>query len=443
MLKRINVPERDIQTTINIKDASFPSPFYSGLEYSSPARGTWNIVQTGMLIPEAFEIFACAYGCLRGVVLTAAEMNVMDRYAAITITEENVMDGGMEELMIDGVTEIIEKLDRRPRAILLYISCQHFFLAYDQDYVFDVLSRRFPDIRFVDCYMIPTLRKSGISPDQKMRAQLYRAWEKAETTDKKKINLIGSNLPLFAGAELRSWLSENGFSLTEIHDCHTFDEYMAMSEAGLNLYYEPNAHMAAEELRERIGMDSFYFSFSFDKDELLGSYKKLAETLGIPAPDLSEKIRETEAALRKAKEAAQNMEIVIDYTFTFRPLSLARLLLEHGFNVTEVFTDTFAADDEADYRKLQLSHPDLKISPTIQPEMRFIHSGSESGILALGQKAAYFRGTDHFVNIAESGGYFGFRGITEIMKLIEEAVSEKKDRRDLIQRKGFGCESCI
>ncbi|MCD8332961.1 MAG: nitrogenase, partial [Clostridiales bacterium] len=64
-----------------IADAEFPAPFHEGLEYSSPARGTWNIVHTGMLIPQSHQIFVCAMGCLRGVVLTAAEMNALGRYS--------------------------------------------------------------------------------------------------------------------------------------------------------------------------------------------------------------------------------------------------------------------------------------------------------------------------------------------------------------------------
>lgn len=164
MLKRVGEERNTEGVKIPVREASFPAPFREGLEYSSPARGNWNIVHTGMLIPESHQIFVCALGCLRGVVLTAAEMNALDRYSAIQIREENVLDGGMEELMIDGVTDIIEKLRYRPKAILLFISCQHFFLAYDQKLVFSVLRERFPDIKFVDCYMIPTLRKSGLTP---------------------------------------------------------------------------------------------------------------------------------------------------------------------------------------------------------------------------------------------------------------------------------------
>ena len=70
MLKPVCAPKP--QAGIPIGKAAYPNPFASGLEYAAPARGTWNIVHTGMLIPEAHEIFVCAASCLRGVVLTAA-----------------------------------------------------------------------------------------------------------------------------------------------------------------------------------------------------------------------------------------------------------------------------------------------------------------------------------------------------------------------------------
>ena len=81
MLKRVN-EQRQI-AGIPVRDAAFPSPFASGLEYASPARGMWNIVHVGMLIPEAHEIFVCASCCLRGVVLTAAELGASHRFSTV------------------------------------------------------------------------------------------------------------------------------------------------------------------------------------------------------------------------------------------------------------------------------------------------------------------------------------------------------------------------
>ena len=272
---------------------------------------------------------------------------------------------------------------------------------------------------------------------------MYHAWEKPDVINSKRINLIGSNLSLYKKAELRGWLSENGYTLQEIQDCTTFDEYLLMAQAGLNLYYEPLAQMAAEDLEKRLGTRSCYLTFSFRKEELLDDYKKLAEILQLPCPAFSEDIREMEAALEETRNLIGDTEIVLDYTFTFRILSFARFLLENGFRVTEVYADGFAADDKESFEFLKENYPELVIRPTNRPGMRFVHEEAKGKVLAVGQKAAYFRGTDYFVNVAESGGYFGFRGITEILRLMREAFLEKKDRKEVIQKKGFGCESCI
>ena len=85
MLKRVErqVLKDENDICVLAKDAKFPSPFEYRLEFSCSARGPWNIAHTGMLIPEAHEVFVCAQSCLRGVVLTAAEMNAIDRFSNI------------------------------------------------------------------------------------------------------------------------------------------------------------------------------------------------------------------------------------------------------------------------------------------------------------------------------------------------------------------------
>ena len=93
MLKRIT-PDDTSGAMVRLGDVKTAAPFVSGLEYGAPARGVWNIVHIGMLIPGAHQIYVCAGNCLRGVVLTAAEMNAQSRFSTITIKENNVLDPG-------------------------------------------------------------------------------------------------------------------------------------------------------------------------------------------------------------------------------------------------------------------------------------------------------------------------------------------------------------
>lgn len=445
MLRKIEREPEVPGAKVKITKAGFPAPFLEELEYSSPARGSWNIVHTGMLIPEAHQIFVCALGCLRGVVLTAAEMNAMDRYSSIVIREENVLDGSMEELMIDGVADILEKLPYRPRAILLFISCQHFFLAYDQQIVFQTLRERYPDIRFADCYMIPTLRKSGMTPDQKMRIQLYSMLE-ALPEEKGRVALIGSNLPLDDSCELPGFLKERGVELADLHSCRNFDEYLGLAKSSLFLYYEPLAHLAAKDLEKRLGRKSLYLPFSFDFDQIRENYEKLAGALGAAMPErswLEAQMTGAKDALEKARKKISDTRVAIDHTFTFRILSFARMLLSCGFHVTEIYADRFLPEEKEDFEWIREHAQEVIICACSRPVMRVLPRERDEKVLAIGQKAAYFTGTDYFVDVAESGGLYGYGGIRRIAQLMEEAFEEPKDRKKLIQKKGYGCESCI
>ncbi len=427
---------------VSIEEARFPSPFTEGLEYSTPARGTWNILHTGMMIPESHHIFVCAKGCLRGVVLTAAEMGTMDRYSAIEIREENVVDGGFEELMLEGVRDVLEKLPYRPKAILLYISCQHFFLAYDQDFVYDRLRETFPDIDFIDCYMIPTLRKSGISPDQKMRMQLYEMLTPQEK-EEKKINVIGSDLRIDDVCEVYDLIRGAGYELTQIQDCRNYEEYQNMGAAALNLFVEPMALKAAERLMDRLGQEYRYLPYTYDFDRIDREYAELATYMGIPAPEMTEKRTIAIRALEETLTLLKDTPIAVDFSFTFLILSFSRLLLEHGFNLKEIFVDDFYPEEKEDFLWIRDHHPEVRICSCRRPEQRVHVRSRDENYLAVGQKAAWYTGTDHFVNVVESGGYMGYGGIVEIARLMREAYLEKKDRKVLIQRKGYGCLSLV
>ena len=437
---------------LKIADAPYPVPFYMGLEYSTPARGMWNIAHSGMLIPESHQIFVCAFGCLRGVVLTAAEMNAMGRYSAIAIKEPNIITGSIEDLMVDGVEDVLKKLPYRPKCVQIFISCQHFFLTYDHKNVFKRIREANPDIVFLDCYMIPAMRKSGISPDQRMRRQMTRVWQEKKENDRKRINLLGSNLRLSETAELRGWLTDAGYQLKSIHDCTSFAEYLEMANAGLNLYYEPVATAEMKDLGERLKMDYFYFTNSFQFDEIEQAYQNLADYLGITAPNFTEKRAEADAVMKKAREVIGDTPVAVDFTFTPRIVSFARMLTDYGFNVSAICTDLIQPEDKKAFEELQITHPDIDILATNQPESRFFagehearerKADEECRVLAVGQKAAYFFATDYFVNVAEGGGFLGFDGICQIADLMIDAYKNRKNRRALIRRKGFGCESCV
>ena len=438
MLKRVNEPVTRKLEGIPIKNAKFPAPFASGLEYATPARGTWNIVHTGMLIPEAHEIFVCAASCLRGVVLTAAEMHAEDRFSTVEIKEHNLLDGDMEDLLIEGVSDIIEKLLKRPPAVLVYTSCVHHFAGCDLDMVYRELAERFPDIDFTDCYMNPIMRKSGLTPDQLMRSRLYMLL-KERPQNERAVAIIGNDLPTRTSSELMMVLKEAGLKIHEITSCKSYAEYQEMAESSFYISYNPAAVAGGEMLSERLGGKQIYLPFSVDYEEIQVGFEKLGKELGITIPDFKEKRETCDQAKKDALELIGNTPISIDYSFCTRPLGLARMLLDAGFLVEKVYLDAIIGEEKADFAYLQEHFPELLIYPTVHSGMRFMAKKEKTKVLAIGQKAAYFENTNHFVNVVEGGGMFGYDAVLHTLELMKEAYLKEKDMRNLIQIKGMGC----
>ena len=425
---------------ILIRDAKYPSPFASGLEYSSPARGTWNIVHTGMLIPEAHEIFVCAAGCLRGVVLTAAEMNAMDRFSTVAVREHNLLDGDLEPLIIDGVSDILEKLPRLPPAVLVYTSCVHHFTGCDLDYVYSALRERWPQVDFTDCYMNPIMRKSGLTPDQLMRARLYDLL-KPRPIDPEAVAIIGNDLSTDPDSDLLQLL--RGKKVHEITACRTYAEYQEMAESAHYISYYPAARAGGDLLEKRLGGRHFYLPFSFDYNEIEDGFIRLAVHLSLSAPDFTGKREACGAALSEALRIIGDRPIAIDYTYCPRPLGLALLLLDAGFRVERVYLDAVTPEEKPSFEALRERHPDLALFPTVDPQMRFHSAEEQTEYLAIGQKAAHFTNTDHFVNVVEGGGMIGFQAITKTLAYMIDAHMNAKDMRNLVQIKGLGCACCL
>jgi hypothetical protein len=446
MLQKINgSPEASAHlntagAALKIKDAAYPAPFESGLEYSPPARGTWNIVHTTMLVPESHQVYICAAGCLRGVVLTAAEMGCLDRFSSILVEENNLMDGSMEALIEDGIDDILQRLPKKPRFMFIYPACVHRFMGTDLDAVLAEVRRRHPEIGFSLCCMDPIMRKSGLTAEARTRWQIY-SFLKPVPHDPKAVNIIGNNLPTKEDSELVRLIKDNGFTLRDLTLCHTAEEYLEMSKSFLNVSYNPLVTYGAAQLEETLGQKNLYLPLSFDCLEIRAALYQLADTLGVPRPDYTEAMLQLERSLFKAKLVIGATPVAIDYTATFRPFSLAKQLLYHEFNVTRIYTDLVAPEDKKDFEYLQEHYPDVEIYSTLHHKMRVLPRHEEQ-FLAIGQKAAYFTGTRHFVNIAECGGLYGFSGLSHLAQLMVEAYLTEKEAKEYIQTKGWGCNLC-
>ena len=467
MLKRVGGEINPEGAVTTIGEASFPAPFSAGLEFNSPAHGNWNIVHTGMLMPEARQIYVCADNCMRGVVLTAAEMNAADRFSFVIVEEENLLNGNLEDVTIEGVTDVLNKLEEKPKAVLLFTVCLHHFLGCDLELVYGELEARFPEIEFVRCYMDPIMQKHGATPDQKLRKAMYEPL-RIQEADEKTVTLVGSDFVLDENSDIKRLLKKYGYILRELPVCKNWEEYQQLGKADFFISCYPPAKYGADMLAERFDRTNLYLPGSFDYEEIKEELKNFMNMLCLKQykkelPDsncteikcehhritkeaeafFEQEIALCEKSLAHAKSIIGDTPVVLDYLFHPRPLGLAKLLLEYGFHVTEIYLDSISPEEKKVFDWMKIHYPELELKATIHAKMRVLPRKTESKVLAIGQKAAWFSGSRNFVNMVQGGGLWGFDGIRKTAELMEEAFLEEKNPEELIIRKGWGCECCI
>ena len=437
---------------LSIRDASFPKPFHIGLQYSSPARGTWTIAHSTMLIPELHQIFVCCACCLQGVVLSADEMEGgAERFSMVTVTNENIIKGNLEEMMIDGVTDILQELPSLPPCVECFTSCIQHFLHIDLKVVYRTLRERFPGVDFIDGYMIPTLQRK-FTPDILGRRQLMRAVQplpqKEPADGRKQVNLIVNYFPTDKESELFELLHSNSCSVVDFADCSTYAQYKSMGASMANLYFAEGSGPAAKDMERRLGQKPVFVPYAFEYTRIRAGYKVLADALGFSLPEeawFEALEKETEESLARLHNLIGDTAVAIDYTATPYPLQLARFLLDHGIHVYAVYLDEMAPAEKDAFLYLQENYPDLQLrcvshfKRSLLPRNDAQKLHEKGGVLAIGQKAAYFTGTDHFVNLIENSGLYGYRGIQKLCSLMEDAYREPSDVKSIIQVKAWGC----
>ena len=447
---------------IPVSKASFPAPFAQELEFNPPVHETWNIVHIGMLMPQAHQIYVCSDNCMRGVVMTAAEMNAIERFSCVVLEEKDMHSGNLEEITLEGVSDVLEKIRRKrgeeglPKAVLVFPVCLHHFMGCDLRYVYKELEKRFPQIVFIKGWMDPIMQKTGPSPDMKLRKAMMDILEPSE--EKNGLTaLLGDIYALDPESDLmrliraadaaRGTISDP----LQIQDCEKLEDYKKLSGREVLITRSPMSAVSVRQTARRLGCKGLYLPAVIDYAGIRKELETASMTLGISLEqagiDFGQEEKLCEEAMRNLRGVIGSTPIAIDYIAVQRPLGFARLLLEHGFNVREVYLDAVSSEEEDDFLWLRENHGEVILCSTIHVEGRLLHAGAidpeHSGYLAVGPKAAWFCGTEHFVNLVDFGGMWGFSGIRKMAALMEDAYKNAKDTRDLVPRKGLGCESIL
>ena len=410
-----------------------------------------------MLIPQTRQIYVCSQNCLRGVIMTAGEMDCAGRISSVMPTEREVVGGRLEKVTIEGTSDLIDRLQERPRAVELFLVCMHHLCGADERYILKELRRRFPDIDFMGCWMDPIMQKVSLTPEQKQRKSMMAVIPK-RPVNRRSVSVFGDNLRLPQTSDLTRVLGRLGIHVRQVMDCRNYDAYLDMGDSFLYLTRSALSVYGLQALAGKNERPCLYLPpVALDgqiREALRSLLTAAGQEGGAPDEKLSAFLKQEQSSARQAFSRARavigNTEVWLDYLACPRPLSMARRLLEEGFRVTRICLDSISPEEREDFDWLKAQAPDLLLQSTSQVEARQrarIAPGMLQGkpeecrILAIGPKAAFFAATPFFVNWIEYDGNWGYDGLRKLASAMIDAYQRPKDLRDTVQRKGLGLPS--
>ena len=455
-------------------------PYKPGLEYTPPARGTWTIAHTPLLVPESVEVYVCPESCLRGVSLSAAEFGGLGtRFSLVVVEEEDWIRSRMEPLFIEGVSDLLrqryERDGKYPPICFVFNSCMHQFMDTNMALIFRKLAERFPDVLFVEGNMNCTMRTTQTHYEAATNRALYKgllpvgdALRKAPPAPVRAVNVIGNYFAIDTSSELIELLGFAGYQVNDLPRVKMYDEYQQMADASLNIYTHPFGKTACEDLKKRLGTPFLEVPYCWNFEEIDRTERAVLEKVAtaINASGAGERVGltpivraglldpykyEAEQALAETAAKLSGWNITIDAASTPRPFGLAALLESCGLRVTTVFADACGPLDEeakAQWEALATEHGhDATTLPMIDWRMRSERPEDlfepDMQVLAIGQKAAYYSGTDHFVNLIYQSGLLGFRGVTKLCALMADAAEHEKDTEAVLSEKAIGSAEVV
>ncbi len=411
--------------------------FPKTLHYESPAHGGWGLVRMAGLLPDSYMLFYTPAACGRHSSLGALSNGIKDKVSYLFLSEEEIVSGSYEKEIIPAVDELLEALPKRPRALLLFGGCIDDFLGTDYQALGEKLRAAHPDVRFCFCHMNPIQLDTKSPPGVTLFTNIYSMLDRREKNPKQ-INLIGNNVVPAQESEIWDILKIFGVETKMLPSVRSFDEFLSMGESSLNLVLSPRCIQSAKKQQRELGIPYMINIPSYDLDEIERFYADFMAILSSITGEshsfsFADKREAADKALRDTASELSGTGIVIDFQAVSRPFTLAKVLLDYGFDVRMVAADGVSAFEKKSFEILQQRYPDLEVVDPLHHDApkyreRYLHN-----CLSIGFDAAFMVGSGKIVDIQEDGDLFGFDGVIRLMGMMRDAVKKEVDVIDVIR----------
>jgi len=231
-------------------------------------RSCFNLTHYAMLLPESHAVFSMPPGCSRILRLSAIEEGISHRFTMFNLEQVDVIRGDVESIIIENTLATLERLTalgRRPKILMVFVSCIDGFIGTDHEYVLDELRAAAPDVIFMDLAVDP-INRDITPPLARLHRTVAALFEKSG--DEPAVLWLGHYLPPAGDAPLRQKLEAAGLSSRHLSDCETLEELRRLGSCRAVIAATKMAVPAAKELKARLGVPYYNLTDPTDPDSL-------------------------------------------------------------------------------------------------------------------------------------------------------------------------------
>jgi hypothetical protein len=411
------------------------------LHYCSPAHGGWGVVRAALLVPEAHLLFVCPPACGRHGAIAAIEQGYKERISYLCISDREIVLGDYEAEIERGVREVLRRVQPRPKALMVFMSCIDDLLGTDHTAAFRQMEAEH-GIPIQLARMNPISLDTKLPPGIRVQKTMYAFLDPATERDRG-IIILGAYRPPSCDAELAKVLDMFEFGpIRHPEYCADFARFKSMAHSAAALLVRPEGSAAADDLAVRLGIPVCASFIAFDKETVWERYHSLFAFLGTlagleneGAGKTAEAAARAEVFLSTAQEAVEAREkkaravlggrrLAIDSTATAAPFNLALALVKAGINVCLIYANQLPQFERPSLMALARLKGAIQVANPNHARKYGTRSAEPLADIAVGFEAGYATAAPVTVPLAFDEQLFGFEGYCRVLDALIQAAAE-------------------
>ncbi len=311
------------------------------------------------IVPETHLLFAGPLACARHGLLSGANYHKAGRISYLLTNEAETASGAYIKKLRRCAGEILA--EKSPRALFIMLCCSDVIISTDTDLLRETMEDelgipvRFLTVNRLNMYCGGDKRLMLPTQTEIIFSLLKRAKAK-----KPMVNLIGTLSPKKETDALFTALKTAGFAVGTVSKTKTFDEFLSLSEASLNLALNTDASAACAAMEKTLGIPWLPFYSSMHLGTMSSQYEAISQKLNTPI-DVENEKAEAAGLMEEITAALNAGDVVINGGMMKNPWSLCRELYERGVFVSTLYYTRFSGKEPEHREILSRIAPHLNI----------------------------------------------------------------------------------